>query len=59
MNFALTIIIIFFIFGIIVLYYILKIKRAKKEIEILNNEIIQGRKEREKIKSLKEEIKKK
>ncbi|HOK39474.1 MAG TPA: hypothetical protein PLD27_00340 [bacterium] len=57
-DLAIAIIIILFVFGIIVITYILKIKRAKKEIEILNQEIMQGRKERERLKTLKEEIKK-
>lgn len=51
------IIIIFFIFAIVVLYYVLKIHRAQKEIKILEEEIDLGRKERDRINKLKNDVK--
>jgi cell division protein FtsL len=56
-DLALWIVGILFIFAIVVLYYVLKINRAQKEIEILNSEIEMGKKERERVKNLKKEIK--
>lgn len=55
-DLALGIIAIIFIFAIVVLYYVLKINRAQKEIKILDMEIEMGKKERERVNNLKREV---